>query len=127
MIHAKKIVINQDGHLCIQRQQDTNVHPVVCPYRPGHHYCGNWCPHFGDVESHVPDIDGSDEYVIELTCGFHSRIAAPEASPEPPDNSRSELFRAIMRMPRPIVLTEEEIKKHHGLGGIFNEEKDVKP
>lgn len=93
MIDAKKIVIDVNGLLSIQRKHDTTPRPVVCPYRPGHHYCENWCPHFGD---------GDDEYVIELTCGFGSRIAAPEALPKPPNNSRSELFRNLMRIPRPI-------------------------
>lgn len=126
MIHAKKIIINQDWHLCIQRHHDTNVHPIVCPYRPGHHYCGNWCPHFGDIERTLPEQNGK-EYVLTLTCGFGARVSAPEVSPEPPVDYFTEFYRCLMRVPPPIVLTEEEIKEHKGLGGIFNQEKDFEP
>ena len=111
MIHAKKIVINQDGHLCIQREQDTNVHPVVCPYRPGHHYCGSWCPHFGDIERPIPSTAEEDEFCLTLTCGFGSRVYAPEASPEPPKDHITEFYRILTRVPRPVVLSEEDIKK----------------
>ena len=96
MIHAKKILINQDGHLCIQRQQDTNVHPVVCPYRPGHHYCGVWCPHFGDIQADVPLFDGAKVYTLTLTCGYGTHIFAPEASPEPPETDHLTGLRGIM-------------------------------
>ena len=86
MIHAKKIVINQDGHLCIQREQDTNVHPVVCPFRPGHHYCGTWCPHLGDIEQTLAVLpDGKRQYSLGLSCGVGCVFFSEDVSPEPPE------------------------------------------
>ena len=78
MIDAKKIVIDVNGLLSIQRKHDTTPRPVVCPFRHGHHYCGEWCPHFPDVTSGEKYETGEPEFNLDLECGDFTAITAPE-------------------------------------------------
>jgi hypothetical protein len=78
MINAKKIVIDVNGLLSIQRKHDAKPHPVVCPFRQGHHYCGEWCPHFPDVTSGEKYETGEPEFNLDLECGDFTAITAPE-------------------------------------------------
>ena len=74
MIQAEKIIIDVNGLLSIQRHEYAKPQAQVCPFRPGHHFCGEWCPHFGSVRSTpVTDPDTgepmNEHYTLELTCG----------------------------------------------------------
>ena len=73
MIDAKKIVIDVNGLLSIQRKHDTTPRPVVCPFRHRHHY-----PHFPDVTSGEKYETGEPEFNLDLECGDFTAITAPE-------------------------------------------------
>lgn len=93
MINAKKICIDQNGYLLLQRRHDTSPRAVVCPFRSGHHHCGDWCPHFGQVQHGLTSLlDPAQKYfTLDLSCGFGCRIFADEASPEPDEDAHDHL------------------------------------
>ena len=88
MTFAEKIFIDVNGLLSLQRYEQFKPQAQVCPFRPGHHYCGEWCPHFGTPQkTYYRRNDGKNIEctVIELSCGHSSAILAPvfvhEAAP----------------------------------------------
>ena len=82
MFSAEKIFIDVNGLLSVQRESGMKPQTLVCPFRPEHHYCGEWCPHFGTVQHSTAQMPGEELvhcYSIELTCGGNfAAIEAPE-------------------------------------------------
>ena len=82
MFSAEKIFIDVNGILSVQREPGMKPKTLVCPFRPGYHYCGEWCPHFGTVQHATEQMPGEKlihNYFIELTCaGNYAAIEAPE-------------------------------------------------
>jgi len=81
---AKKIIIDVNGLLLVQREYDEKPHSLICPFRAGHHHCGQWCPHFGEPRRPyvLPFVkeEGEEEkfFDLELSCGSSAIIRAEE-------------------------------------------------
>lgn len=78
MIKAKKIVIDENGLLSVQREHHSKPHMCVCPFRPGHHYCGEWCPHFSDVRKEKKYDGTGTAFYLNLECGDFVEFKSPE-------------------------------------------------
>lgn len=103
MISAEKIIIDVNGILSVQREEYLKPQALVCPFRPGHHYCGEWCPHFGNVEHGTSQMPGGPiihHYSIELSCGENGFIEAPEFVREGHETDHLAEIRGIMEPPQ---------------------------
>lgn len=83
MIEAKKIVVDANGFLRVQRKNDPFPKPMYCPHGACHHnaHCGEHCVFFGDIRKVLMDDMTFDDpfkkkevFVLSIECGDFANI-----------------------------------------------------